>query len=42
VIAAIAVVDRGGACAVLLEPEGVPFAEIVTAEELGFACEGAG
>jgi orotate phosphoribosyltransferase len=42
VLAAIAVVDRGGACAALLEPEGVPFAALVTAEELGFPYDGAG
>jgi len=42
VVAAIAVVDRGGACADRLEPEGVPFAALVTAEELGFSFEGAG
>jgi len=41
VVAAIAVVDRGGACAALLEPEGVPFAALVTAEELGFPYDGA-
>ncbi len=41
VVGAIAVVDRGGACADLLEPEGVPFAALVTAEDLGFAYEGA-
>jgi len=41
VVGVVAVVDRGGACAGLLEPEGVPFFALVTAPELGFAYEGA-
>jgi orotate phosphoribosyltransferase len=41
VVAVVAVVDRGGACAALLEPEGIPFAALVTAPDLGFAYEGA-
>ena len=41
VVGVVAVVDRGGACAALLEPEGIPFAALVTAPELGFAYEGA-
>ncbi len=31
-----------GACAALLEPEGIPFAALVTAPDLGFPYEGAG
>ena len=42
VVGVVAVVDRGGACAALLGPEGIPFAALVTAPELGFAYEGAG
>ena len=42
VVGVVAVVDRGGACAALLEREGIPFAALVTAPDLGFAYEGAG
>ena len=42
VVAAVAVVDRGGTCAGMLEPEGIPFAALVTAPDLGFPYEGAG
>lgn len=41
VVAVVAVVDRGGACAALLEPEGIPFIALVTAPDLGFDYEGA-
>ena len=41
VVGVVAVVDRGGACAALLEPEGIPFTALVTALDLGFAYEGA-
>ena len=41
VVGVVAVVDRGGACAALLEPEGIPFAALVTAPDLGFDYEGA-
>ena len=40
VLGAVAVVDRGGTCAALLEPLGVPFAALVTAPDLGFAYGG--
>lgn len=40
VVAVLAVVDRGGACAALLEPEGIPFIALVTAPDLGFDYEG--
>jgi orotate phosphoribosyltransferase len=42
VVGAVAVVDRGGACGALLAAEGVPFAALVTAPDLGFVYEGAG
>ena len=41
VVGVVAVVDRGGTCASLLEPEGIPFFPLVTAPDLGFAYEGA-
>lgn len=41
VVGVVAVVDRGGACAGLLEPQGIPFAALVTAPDLGFDDEGA-
>ena len=41
VVGVVAVVDRGGTCAALLEPEGIPFTALVTAPDLGFAYEGA-
>ncbi len=41
VLGVVAVVDRGGACGGLLEPEGIPFTALVTAPELGFDYEGA-
>jgi len=41
VVGVVAVVDRGGTCADLLEPEGIPFFPLVTAPDLGFAYEGA-
>lgn len=42
VVLAVAVVDRGGTCAGMLEPEGIPFAALVTAPDLGFDFEGGG
>lgn len=42
VVLAVAVVDRGGTCADMLEPEGIPFAALVTAPDLGFDFEGGG
>jgi orotate phosphoribosyltransferase len=36
----LALVDRGGTCAALARAEGLEFAAIVTAEDLGFAFEG--
>ncbi len=41
VVGVVAVVDRGGACAALVEPEGIPFTALVTALDLGFDYEGA-
>lgn len=41
VVGVVAVVDRGGVCAALLEPEGIAFTALVTAPELGFPYEGA-
>jgi orotate phosphoribosyltransferase len=35
-----ALVDRGGTCAAMAEAEGIPYAAIVTAEDLGFPFEG--
>ena len=36
----LACVDRGGSCARLAEAEGIPFAALVTAPDLGFDYEG--
>lgn len=40
VVAAIAMVDRGGTSGALLALEGIPFIALVTAPDLGFAYEG--
>ncbi|MFN0092367.1 MAG: orotate phosphoribosyltransferase [Acidimicrobiales bacterium] len=37
----LAVVDRGGTCAAMAAAEGIPFAALVTAPDLGFDYEGA-
>jgi orotate phosphoribosyltransferase len=36
----LAIVDRGGTAAALMEAEGVPFAALLTAEDLGFPFDG--
>jgi orotate phosphoribosyltransferase len=40
VIAAVALVDRGGTAEALARAEGVPFAAVLSAPDLGFAFEG--